>query len=144
MREDFTMESRERRTLYLPRDVEQRIADLAARGGHSFAAQARAMLIDAVAQKRSNGLEHASGFARLEERVDHLETLLRELLRTARVRGKLEIQLLAGPRAVLQELAEGSIEPTHRSAWLQKLEARRSAEMEAILVELEAMLETGR
>ncbi|MEO1092271.1 MAG: hypothetical protein AAFX81_16740 [Pseudomonadota bacterium] len=138
------METRERRTLYLPTHVDQRIVELAAQRGHSFATQARAMLIDSIEQRRTNGSAGRSDLARLDERIDHLETLQRELLRTLRVRGKLELQLLAGLRAVLQELAEGSIDPAHRAAWLQKLDARRNAEMEAILVELEARLEDGR
>lgn len=130
------MESRERRTLYLPRDVDERIADLAARGGHSFAAQARAMLIDAVEQKRGNGLQPTLGFARLEERVDPLETLLRELLRTSRVRGKLKIQLLAGLRAVLQELAEGSIE--QRCSYTTPVGTTPSAPSDAAYIDSQA------
>ena len=138
------MNTRERRTVFLPRHIDDRIAELAAKSGNSHGTQLRAIVVAAVETPHGNGVDPQLDLDAIGARLDRLEVLQRDLARLVQVQGRLHIQLLAGLRAVLQELAEGSIEPAHRSAWLQKLEARRSAEMEAILVELEAMLETGR
>ena len=134
------MEPRERRTLFLPKDVDHRIAQIAARNGHAVGTQMRAMLVAAVERSDGNGRAEPADDATIAAALTRLEQLLERTLRVVRVHGATQVEILGGLRAVLHQLAEASIDPHHRTRWAQHLERIRRAEVEAIFLDLHGKL----